>query len=276
MLSCCCRQRRAARSLGRPPICSRPDGGRSYGLAVGATDVDGNLAVFSNSGKHLSLVAPGDFDGPAPACSSRCPRTNASRQHCYPTWTGAGGARYGYVAGTSFSAPEVAGVAALIWAARPELKNYQVADIIKQSAAAPRAPAGRRDGLRRARRRRGARAGPQPLGRPVGADPIGGRRAVLGRRRRFAPVAAKREPDDYLRPDRRTGRPPIRISSSTRRRRPACPSSTRRPSNSTVHGNLVHMTGTGLCAITAFQPGSADFSPGADPREQVVRDHRRE
>jgi subtilisin family serine protease len=28
----------------------------------------------------------------------------------------------------------VAGVAALIWAARPELKNYQVADIIKQSA----------------------------------------------------------------------------------------------------------------------------------------------
>jgi subtilisin family serine protease len=28
----------------------------------------------------------------------------------------------------------VAGVAALIWAARPGLKNYQVADIIKQSA----------------------------------------------------------------------------------------------------------------------------------------------
>jgi subtilisin family serine protease len=37
--------------------------------------------------------------------------------------------------GTSFSAPEVSGVAALIWAARPELKNYQVAEIIKQSAA---------------------------------------------------------------------------------------------------------------------------------------------
>jgi subtilisin family serine protease len=47
---------------------------------------------------------------------------------------GTGGAQYGYVSGTSFSAPEVAGVAALIWAARPELKNYQVADIIKQSA----------------------------------------------------------------------------------------------------------------------------------------------
>ena len=44
---------------------------------------------------------------------------------------------YAYVAGTSFSAPEVAGVAALIWAARPELKNYQVADIIKASAQRP-------------------------------------------------------------------------------------------------------------------------------------------
>ena len=53
---------------------------------------------------------------------------------CYPQWGGSGGSRYAYVAGTSFAAPEVAGVAALIWAARPELKNYEVADIIKRSA----------------------------------------------------------------------------------------------------------------------------------------------
>ena len=45
-----------------------------------------------------------------------------------------GGAQYGYLPGTSFAAPEVAGVAALVWAARPELASYQVADIIKQSA----------------------------------------------------------------------------------------------------------------------------------------------
>jgi hypothetical protein len=52
---------------------------------------------------------------------------------CYTIFA-TGGARYGYLAGTSFSAPEVAGTAALIWAVRPTLLNYQVADIIKESA----------------------------------------------------------------------------------------------------------------------------------------------
>ena len=41
-----------------------PAAGRSYGLAVGATDVAGKLAQFSNSGERLSLVAPGGYDGP--------------------------------------------------------------------------------------------------------------------------------------------------------------------------------------------------------------------
>jgi subtilisin family serine protease len=53
---------------------------------------------------------------------------------CYPTWDGKGGALYAYVSGTSFAAPEVAGAAALVWAARPNLRNYQVADILKQTA----------------------------------------------------------------------------------------------------------------------------------------------
>jgi subtilisin family serine protease len=110
-------------------------GGRSFGLAVGATDVEGRRAYFSNSGEHLSLVAPGTYGG---MCSGVLvavpPANNFDGNSCYPQWTGAGAARYAYIAGTSFAAPEVAGVAALIWAARPELTNYQVADIIKQSA----------------------------------------------------------------------------------------------------------------------------------------------
>jgi subtilisin family serine protease len=38
-------------------------GGRSYGLAVGATNANGSVASFSNTGRHLSLVAPGNFSG---------------------------------------------------------------------------------------------------------------------------------------------------------------------------------------------------------------------
>jgi subtilisin family serine protease len=41
---------------------------------------------------------------------------------------------YGYSSGTSFSAPQVAGAAALVWAANPQLTAQQVAQILKQTA----------------------------------------------------------------------------------------------------------------------------------------------
>jgi subtilisin family serine protease len=111
-------------------------GGRAFGLAVGATTVQGIPAGFSSSGRHLSLVAPGSSDGGCVGVLVALPPVSelTDPPACWRTFIGAGGARYGYLSGTSFSAPEVAGVAALIWAVRPELKNYQVADIIKQSA----------------------------------------------------------------------------------------------------------------------------------------------
>jgi subtilisin family serine protease len=110
-------------------------GGRSYGLSVGATTVDAQPAGFSSWGKHLSLVAPGDYGrGRCTGLLVAIPSTSAFDESCFLTWAGEGGARYGNLAGTSFAAPEVTGIAALIWAARPELENYQVADIIKQSA----------------------------------------------------------------------------------------------------------------------------------------------
>jgi hypothetical protein len=110
-------------------------GGRGYGLAVGASDVDGVPASFSNSGRRLSLVAPGSREGSCTGVLVALPTpTSFENNSCYPEWAGDGGSYYGYLAGTSFAAPEVAGVAALIWSMRPELANWQVADIIKQSA----------------------------------------------------------------------------------------------------------------------------------------------
>ena len=112
-----------------------PNGAPSVGLAVGASDVFGAVSPFSNYGENLSLLAPGDYDyfscsgvlAAIPAPSKMFDDT------CYPSFTRAGG-RYAYVGGTSFAAPEVVGVAALVWAVRPELRNFEVAEIIKRSA----------------------------------------------------------------------------------------------------------------------------------------------
>jgi subtilisin family serine protease len=133
----------AAMPIAHPAADLQPAGGvRSYGLAVGASDVHGNRAFFSNRGDNLSLLAPGTYDGGCGGVLAAVVPTGADFQgSCYPMWGGDGSSSYyGYISGTSFAAPEVAGIAALIWAVRPELTNYQVADILKQSA--QRDPAG--------------------------------------------------------------------------------------------------------------------------------------
>jgi serine protease len=124
-------------AVGWPAAALQPSrGGRSFGLAVGATDAEGRLAEFSNAGKHLSLVAAGALGKTCPTgmVVALPPASPFNDLSCSVRWDGAAGARYGYIAGTSFAAPAVAGVAALVWAARPQLTNYQVADILKQSA----------------------------------------------------------------------------------------------------------------------------------------------
>ena len=117
------------------------NGGAGYGLAVGASDATGARAYFSNWGTNLSLLAPGSYNS---SCSvgiwAALPPVSTdfdSPRSCARTFADASGARYGYASGTSFSAPEVAGIAALVWAARPELKNYEVANILRQSATRP-------------------------------------------------------------------------------------------------------------------------------------------
>jgi hypothetical protein len=244
------------------------EGGRSYGLAVGATNADGSLASFSNSGGQLSLVAPGNFAGDCSGVLVALPPTNGLSDACYPQWTGTNGAKYAYVAGTSFSSPEVAGVAALVWAARPELKNYQVADIIKQSAQRPAGTSwnptygcGLLDAGAAVQLALSRSAVHWALSSATGAEPC----SVDGRDSAQWPREVNQTITFDTLDDRTTADPDFRLHAKASS---GLPVEYEAAQSCTVRGNLVHITGTGLCAITAYQPGSADFVP-APPAKQV-------
>jgi subtilisin family serine protease len=114
-----------------PAALLQPPGSRGVGglgLSVGASTQRGTRASFSNSGTHLSLAAPGEEV--LSALSSQSPAS------VYPRFAlpGSGGGIYGYSSGTSFAAPQVAGAAALVWAAKPTATAAEVAQILEQSA----------------------------------------------------------------------------------------------------------------------------------------------
>ncbi len=113
----------------------------SGGLAVGASNATGRRAVFSNFGPQLSLLAPGTYRG---SCANGVIGAIPPIAISFDTGTGCEatlldlrGTRYAYANGTSFAAPEVAGIAALVWAAGPELTNVQVADLLERTATRP-------------------------------------------------------------------------------------------------------------------------------------------
>ena len=82
-----------------------------YVIAVGGIDRNNRRAPFSNYGNNLSVVAPG-----IDIFSTGLNNTYLSSD------------------GTSFAAPQVSGVAALILSVNPDLTVKQVADIIEQTA----------------------------------------------------------------------------------------------------------------------------------------------
>jgi len=101
--------------------------GRS-GLVVGAADAAGRRAPFSSTGSYVDLLAPGvNVLGALPAAVSAAGLFTAAAT------PGAEG-RYGFGSGSSYSAPEVAGAAALVMAANPSYTPAQVAATLEQTA----------------------------------------------------------------------------------------------------------------------------------------------
>ena len=104
------------------------DGAGGAGLAVAASTEAGGRAAFSSTGSWVSLAAPGEnVFGDVSALSSPLfyPRS---------ALPGSNSGLYGYGSGTSFAAPQVAGAAALVWAADPSLTAQQVAAVLKETA----------------------------------------------------------------------------------------------------------------------------------------------
>lgn len=82
-------------------------------LLIGASTSVGDKASFSNYG-----AAKVDFFAPGEHVTSTVPFD-----------------QYKQASGTSFAAPIVSGIAALVWGRYPDLKAYQVAEILRESAA---------------------------------------------------------------------------------------------------------------------------------------------
>jgi serine protease len=121
----------------------QPPGGQpGIGLAVGASDAGGTRTSWSNYGEQLSLLAPGGY-----AEDSSCLGIFGAVPQQFgifdafgcdaPLVDPATGGRYAYGEGTSFSTPEVVGIAALAWAAAPTLTSADLVRIITQTATRP-------------------------------------------------------------------------------------------------------------------------------------------
>lgn len=112
------------------PVGSNGAGG--YGLSVGASTSTGARAAFSNHGSYISLAAPGE------EVFAAISKDSSPKDYPRVKLPGSAKGLYGYSSGTSFAAPQVAGAAALVWAANRALSSRQVADILKQTAAGGR------------------------------------------------------------------------------------------------------------------------------------------
>lgn len=91
-------------------------------VAVGAINEVNRRATFSNTGPHISLVAPG----------TNIISTLPTKESAYRNLDETG---YGAWSGTSMAVPHVAGAATIVRAKNPTLSPAEVADHLRQTAA---------------------------------------------------------------------------------------------------------------------------------------------
>jgi serine protease len=89
-------------------------------VTVAATDLAGDRASFSNYGSHVDISAPG-----VRVLSTLNSGTTTPEDD-----------NYEYYQGTSMAAPQVSGVAALLYSIRPDITPNEVEQILKESARA--------------------------------------------------------------------------------------------------------------------------------------------
>jgi serine protease len=93
---------------------------------VASSTATGRRAAFSTVARYVSLAAPGVHVLGA--------TTAAAQTTEFPRATFAADGLYAYGTGTSYSAPQVAGAAALVWAADPALSPTEVIAILEHTA----------------------------------------------------------------------------------------------------------------------------------------------
>ena len=115
-------------------------GAPGIGLSVGATKPDGQPADFSTHNRYVSIAAPGAADDCTKGVLSTLPASTGTEWDIVPPNTCPsqlvpfGGYRFAYGQGTSFAAPIVSGIAALVWQVEPRLASEQVAEVLDRSA----------------------------------------------------------------------------------------------------------------------------------------------
>jgi subtilisin family serine protease len=114
-------------------------GSPGIGLSVAATRPNGAVAGFSTHNRFVSLAAPGaGRSGCAHGLLSTLPANGDTDwdkpDSCSRLVPDPSGARFAYGEGTSFAAPIVSGLAALVWQVEPRLASEQVAQVLTRSA----------------------------------------------------------------------------------------------------------------------------------------------